>query len=82
MSNVYENDHYTVEVVEAVLSEPEGVKVYSLINKETSVREGDFPFLPQAMQYADQLSESMVAWEEDGEEVKMPGEEALAEYSH
>lgn len=86
MSKVYENDNYTVEIVEANLTEPEGVQVYGLINNETQVREGEFPYLPQALQYADQLNEALLA--RDAEDEAAP-EEATAEatedkvvYSH
>jgi len=60
---VYENEHYTVEVVDSTISEPLGIPVYGLVNKATSVREGEFPYFPQAVQYADQLSESINEWE-------------------
>lgn len=78
MTTVYENPHYTVDVVEATLSEPLGVLVYGLVNKATSVREGEFPYFPQAVQYSDQLSESILELEakESTVEAEKPAKEA------
>lgn len=63
MSNVYENKHYTVQVVKATLEEPFGIDTYGIINKATRVREGEFLYFPQVVQYADQLSNSILEWE-------------------
>lgn len=84
MSNVYENEHYTVEVVDALLTEPVGVPVYGLVNKATSVREGEFPYFPQAIQYSDQLSGSILELEAKEDPTDVITEDGVVglEYSH
>lgn len=75
---VYENDYYTVEVVNALLTEPADVQCYGLVNKVTSVREGEFMYFPQAVQYADQLSDSIAEWEAAEDPTDVAGEDKPA----
>lgn len=55
MSNIYENDNYTVVVIDDAIGEDGkyGRAGYAVVNKETGIKEHTTTVLPQALFQAD-----------------------------
>ncbi len=57
-NQIWSNSMYYIEITPPFADKDVG-QVYSLVNIETNVREGEYSFLPQAMQYGIDLANTM-----------------------
>ena len=71
-NHVWSNSMYYIEVA-APYKEGDSEEIYALVNISTGVREGEYSFLPQAAQYAMDLTTAMESILEDGNKPQEEG---------
>ena len=79
MSSIYENNNYKVEIGQSKVIE--GMRVYVVINKRTSIVEAEDMMLPKVIDYANQLDDAVIEMVVEGtlDGFVVPGEETSLE---